>query len=879
MARLEIYKHRLANGMNVLTMPQFQIPKVSMQLWYGVGSKDEGSGEKGIAHLIEHMIFKGTTSLSESDINLITHKLSGYCNAFTSHDYTGYVFELPVRNWDCALPIMADCMVNCTFKEDLLNAELKAVIQELKMYKDDYASVLLEKLMSGLFMDHPYRYPVIGYKKDLWSLDRDNLLKFYKKHYVPNNATLVVVGAVEPEDVQRHVEHAFGAIAPDWSYSAPEHYHSSDTVSQQVTVYRDVQQPVVMLAWVVPGLRSRSDYLLEVAASIIGSGKSSRLVHRVVDAEQLATDLDCMVYDFMDHALFIVHFQPKRTEDIPQVIELINEELERLAQEGCTENELQKARKKTELEWMSVVEDQERYAFLIGKHFLATGDEHYILNYLDKPHDTLLDDVKNFTARYLRTAIMHVGTVLPLPEQEKQYSLDLQVLSDQEDARILGRIKRETEIEPGCAVHKVEPRPLQPFEFPKAETVILSNGLKVLHYHNPLLPKINLILDFKVRGYYDPDHQQGLQAFMMDMLTEGTASWPGHAFIHELESSGMTIQATPGQISMSMLSSDLAKGLSLLESLLREALFEPKSLEKVRGQVLADIKDYWDTPTQFIGQLAREAVYALHPYRKSNLGSAESVQAMSRDELIAAYREFITPCGARLALVGNLEQYDVKNILEEKLARWQGPEVCDLEFPILSPVASQSINRYINRDQIVLAFAGLSVRRLDKDYDKILLFDHILTGGSLGSMSSRLFQIRERSGLFYTIGGSLLSGAHDEPGMVFIKTIVSPEKANEAESLISSVLNMRAQDLAEYELEEAQRGITASLIDHFASNHQIGSSFLFLDRFNLPATFFDTRAQALQAITVAEVQDAIGRLMSPDSLLKVRVGRLADSPS
>src|ERR1700722_10779772 len=122
MKKPKIFTNKLDNGLNILVVEKNNIPKVSIQLWYNVGSKDEKSGEKGIAHFIEHMIFKGTKKLSESDINLITHKLSGTCNAFTSYDYTGYLFDLPTQNWHESLPIMADCMRNCTFKPEFLNS-------------------------------------------------------------------------------------------------------------------------------------------------------------------------------------------------------------------------------------------------------------------------------------------------------------------------------------------------------------------------------------------------------------------------------------------------------------------------------------------------------------------------------------------------------------------------------------------------------------------------------------------------------------------------------------------------------------------------------------------------------------------------------------
>ena len=177
-----VIQTKLDNGLTILVCPKKDAEKVSIQLWYNVGSKHEKSGEKGIAHFIEHMIFKGTTKLTESDINLTVSKLSGSCNDFTSYDYTGYLFDIPVANWDKVLPIMADCMQHCTFKQEHLNSEVKAVIQELKMYKDQHVSDLSEKMIQSIFSDHPYHYPIIGFKQDLWTVDRDALFNFYKKH-------------------------------------------------------------------------------------------------------------------------------------------------------------------------------------------------------------------------------------------------------------------------------------------------------------------------------------------------------------------------------------------------------------------------------------------------------------------------------------------------------------------------------------------------------------------------------------------------------------------------------------------------------------------------------------------------------------------------
>ncbi len=257
-----VFKKVFDNGLTLLVIPRSDIPKVSLQLWYNVGSKNEETGTRGLAHLIEHMIFKGTEKLSESDINLITHKLSGVCNAFTSNDYTGYLFDIPSQHWQEVLPIMAYCMSNCSFKQHFLNSELKAVIQELKMYNDDYLSTLIEKMISALFADHPYHYPIVGYKQDLWNVSRRQLLSFYHRFYGPNNATMVVVGDVDIEEVSAAVEKNFGAIKP-LNLKRPELHHAFDIVSQQTTIYRDIKQPLMLMAWVIPGVCERKEYLFD----------------------------------------------------------------------------------------------------------------------------------------------------------------------------------------------------------------------------------------------------------------------------------------------------------------------------------------------------------------------------------------------------------------------------------------------------------------------------------------------------------------------------------------------------------------------------------------------------------------------------------------
>lgn len=874
MLELQLVKKILSNGLIVLVFQNNQIPKVSTQLWYNVGSKHEQSGERGLAHLIEHMIFKGTAEMSESDINLITQKLSGHCNAFTSYDYTGYLFDFPTQNWREALPIMADCMQNCQFREDLLNSELKAVIQELKMYNDDYDSLLVERMMGAVFADHPYHYPVIGFKQDLWSLKREALVAFYKKHYLPNNATLVVVGDVDPEEVFSLAEKSLGAIPAGQSLTNQEFYHKLDIEGISVVLRRDVKQPTLMLGWTVPGAREKRDYALDAISWIMGLGKGSRLYRVLVEELGLATDVESFVYDLFDHGMFFVRVEITDTENVDQIITLIHQQVQNIALHGPTEQEVERAVRKIEMDFVSLSENNQKFAYLLGKYFVATGDENYILNYCKYPRQKLAKDIKEIMATYVRPHLMHIGKVLPLQDEDKKYWLELQKRSDAEDARILGRIVRDTEIEGPRVAQKIKPHDPKPFAYPHAQEFTLSNGIRVFCFNNPRLPKVDIFLDLKARHWHDLEGKDGMLMFVADMLQEGTTRYSSQELAQELESLGMALSTFPGQVSMSMLSQDIKRGLSLMAHVLMDSSFEEESVERVRAQLLVDLANYWDNPSQFVGQIAKEIIYKGHPYAKHLQGTRESISSLTRDELFKSYKDFISPNGARLAIVGNLDGVDVKKLLEETLGAWQGPVIKDVEYPMLSKPFSAQFNYPINRDQVVLCYAGLSVDRMSPDYDKLLLFDQIFSGGVLGSMSSRLFDLREQSGLFYTIGGSLIARADKQPGMIFVKTIVSNDRLAEAEKAIEDTINTAIDTITQEELEEAKRAVINSLVDHFGTNKDIAASFLSLDYFGFKEDYFDKRPAQLASITVEQVKDAVKRWLSSNNLVKICVGRV-----
>ncbi|MCX5922774.1 MAG: pitrilysin family protein [Candidatus Dependentiae bacterium] len=336
----------------------------------------------------------------------------------------------------------------------------------------------------------------------------------------------------------------------------------------------------------------------------------------------------------------------------------------------------------------------------------------------------------------------------------------------------------------------------------------------------------------------------------------------------------MSFNAMPGTVAMSMLAGDLEKGLEILEEILSRAIFNKDEIEKVRAQINADIKNFWDEPSSFAGQLIRERVYKGHPYSKNMLGTKESVDSITRKDLVDFYKKYITPHGAKIAIVGDLKGYDLKKVLEKTIGKWQGPEVESINFPELAPLEDGQFNYPINRDQVVLCYAGLSIDRKHPDYDKLLLFDQIFGSGALGSLHSKLFQLREQTGLFYTINGSLIANADEQPGMVLVKTIVSLDRLKEAEKAITDTMVNVADTITAEELVEARNAVVNSLMNNFESNQSTARTFLFLDRFNFPADFFNNRAAQLKKVDLPAMLAAVNKVLKKDALMTLRIGRV-----
>ncbi len=871
-----VSKHVLTNGLTVLVRPINTTQKVSLRLFYGVGSKHEGLQEKGIAHLIEHMLFKGTDRLSETDIDLIGQKFSANWNAFTSYDHTAMVFDFPTESWKIALPILADCMSNCTFRQEMLNSELKAVIQELKIYRDNYAHTLVLDMLTAINPEHPYHYPIIGYKHDLYNVSADTLKKFYKKHYVPNNAILVVVGNVDPREVVELAQLNFGHLPADPSYQKSEFYLNADLRAQAVTIYRDVQQPKMALAFAVPGKKQKQLHLLTLIDIILARGKTSRLYKKLVDELQLVDSLEGFNLDLDDTDMYTLMVEPRDLVAADQIINVVQEELRDFAQHGPSADEIDAAIAQLKANFFTILESNSQQANTIGDLYIAIGDENYFYKIMHEviyeAPEALSEKVKAFTSAHFRSAQMHKGFILPLPAEEFDTWQMLQERSDEEDARILAGKIRTLAVEEGRYVKTLDKPAITVQNYPQPQEIWLGNGIRVLYHITDQVPLVKLNLNIKAGlPDYEPKDKPGLFECLGYMLQEGgTQKHTAYELFQELKRLGITFSVNASGLTASCISKDLPQMLALLGELIAQPAFDPAMLSKVKAWMLASYKNLWDDPRAIMGLIRQQLVFRNHPNAVDHVAEPAAINAITNEDIKQIYTTNISPCDATLILVGDLGSYlNLKGLLEGTFGTWTGGCTSDMTYPDVQYEGPQTVSHYLNRDQVSLTIAGLSVPYSHPDHGALLLYEQLLY--------DRLFKLRQQTGAFYTVRGSLLAWSSLQPGYSYVSTIVSNDRLDETYQLLRDFIVHDIDTLTEQDLEMARANIAEAVHQYYATTDNIVRIFEFLAYHKLPFDYYNTRMQAFQNISVDDVKQAVKKVFAIDKMSTVLVGRVGPS--
>ncbi len=408
----DLHRFHLGNGLTILTREEHTTPIVTSMIWYRVGSRHEQPGSTGTSHFLEHMMFKGTKRFGKGEIDYITTRNGGFNNAFTSLDYTAYYFSFASDRWRQALEIESDRMRNNVFDPIEFELERRVILEEMRMELDQPWEILRQAVALAAFEQHPYRFPVIGLHEDVADLTISKVRRHYENYYLPSNATLVIVGDFPTDEIMTYVQDLFGTL-PD--VPAPRFSTTSEiwpSAKVELKLEHPTTIPRLLLGLSAPAVNDRHLCAFHILDKLLTEGKLSRLFHRLIEKDRLASRVTSEISETRDPFLLLVRVDLRKQTELGAVEAALREELFRLTQEVPVPEEVNRAKKQCILSYLSDLETTSDQAFNIGLYETLNRLD-LLTDYCQQIEAVSPEDVTAAACRFLRVDEAIVASMLP----------------------------------------------------------------------------------------------------------------------------------------------------------------------------------------------------------------------------------------------------------------------------------------------------------------------------------------------------------------------------------------------------------------------------------------------------------------------------------
>ncbi len=409
----------LDNGMRVIVYEDHRAPVMVSQVWYRAGAIDEFNGTTGVAHVLEHMMFKGTRNVPPGEFSKRIAAAGGRENAFTSRDYTAYFQQMQKDRLALSMELEADRMANLVISDELFAKEIQVVMEERRLRTEDQPqAVVYERLMATAYQAHPYRRPIIGWMSDLENLTAQDARDWYARWYAPNNATLVVAGDVDPEAVLALAKQHFGALPARALPQRKPQAEPEQVGMKRIVVKAPAQLPYLLMAWHAPTLkdweRDTTPYALQILAGVLSGNDSARLQKSLVKTQQVAVNASAS-YDMVARGpgVFMIDATPAPGKSVATLEKAIRDELLRIQRKGISEAELQRV--KAQVIAADVYQRDSLFyqAMQLGEYVSAGLPPEALLGRVDKLRAVSAEDVQRAAREWLREDRLSVAELDP----------------------------------------------------------------------------------------------------------------------------------------------------------------------------------------------------------------------------------------------------------------------------------------------------------------------------------------------------------------------------------------------------------------------------------------------------------------------------------
>ena len=858
---IQYEKFQLDNGLTVVVHEDHKAPIVAVSIWYHVGSKNEPAGKTGFAHLFEHLMFNGSENYDGEYFEPFEQVGATGMNGTTWFDRTNYFETVPTPALEMALWMESDRMghlLGAVTQEKLDNQ--RGVVQNEKRQGDNQPYGKTEYLqLAGLFpAGHPMRHSTIGSMEDLDAADLETVHQWFKDYYGATNTVLVLAGDVTVEQAKELTTKYFGDIEAGPPVTQPKANVPTRLSDTYEVMYDRVPQARVYHQWAVPGRTTKEAAELQLAASVLGSGKNSRLYQELIYKNQLAVDLSVYVQRHELASIFNIDATLQPDASLDEVNAIINRELERFIAEGPTEEELERAQTKINASTVRGLEQIGGFggkAVTLAQGELYAGDPGFFATRLAWLNGASAEDVQKTTKKWLGPG---------------RYQLE--VLPFGEYATVASDVDRST----GLPVVGDMPD----LAFPEVQRAELDNGLKVVLAQRHAVPVVNLNLQFDAGYAADAMGKLGTAGFTLAMMDEGTKDKTALEIAAEAEMLGANIgtgsNLDMSNVSLSALKTNLEPSLDLWAEIVRQPSFNDEEIERLRKRWIGNIQQEKNQPVQLALRTLPPLIYGDdHAYGipLTGSGTEESINSLTRDDLVKWHQTWIRPSNGTLFVVGDTSMDEILPLLNKRFGKWKENRMA---------VPPKNIG------EVALAEAG-SVYIIDKPGapQSMILAGHIAPSTGVennlaittmndvigGQFTARInMNLREDKGWAYG-AYTFLPDARGQRMLAVYAPVQTDKTGDSIEEMNREFdeflgTNPASQD----ELNKNVRNSVNSLPGQYETGNAVMGALLSNDRFGRPDDYVTTLKGKYEALGLEGIQGAAEEVMHPGKLTWLIVG-------
>jgi zinc protease len=859
-----IDEYHLSNGLQVLLYPDATKPTATVNVTYKVGSRMESYGETGMAHLLEHLMFKGSKHFPNPDKEFAARGFQN--NGSTFFDRTNYfsTFQASDDNLRWALAQEADAMTQSFIARKDLDSEMTVVRNEYESGENRPASVLLKRLFSAMFNWHNYGKEAIGNRSDIENVAISNLQAFYHRYYQPDNAVLIVAGRFDEARTLRWIAQDFGVI-PKPKRQLPPLWTVEPTQDgeRSVIVRRKGDSQLVMVGYHIPSARSADGSALGIAGEILADTPNGRLHHELVETG-LAAEVFVYQLDLYDPGMVVFGARVKPGDSLDKARDRLIEVVETsLLKTAPTEDEMTRVRRDEETAAERALADPQEFGVTLSDS-IAQGDWRLFFVDRDATAKASADEVSAAAERYFRRDNRTVG--LFIPEEHPQRAEIAAPLTIEQMLR--GYTPRATV----AAGESFEPTQ----ENIDARTRLVTLGdLKLA-----LLPKktksetVNVAMNFRFGDEQSLHGKVILRELTSAMLARGTAQRTRQQIADEMTRLKMTGDLLDFQTNRPM----LLEALRLSASTLRGASFPEAEFTQLKREWLTGLQAKLSDP----GELARDALqkhFDTYPvgdprHYLSLQERIDAVNVVTLDDVKAFYEQFWGTARGQIAIVGDFDDAAAQKEIAELFPAWRSkaPFAEILRQPQPVTPTRIFIDTPDKENAVYRARIALDLRDDDPDAPALLLANEILGGGS-GLHNRLVDRVRQKDGLSYSIGSGLQVGGRDRAAAWAVGAISAPQNVNHVETDVTEELARVLKDgFDKTEVDEAQRGVLqqrmltrsddGALAAGWVSNLDLGRTYAFSRKLE----------DAVRALTPDQMSQTLRRYLDPDKMTVVIAG-------